>query len=40
MANLRFKKPFSDDEEGDDDAHGTLDELRLEPKFEVLWNWL
>lgn len=40
VANLSFKKPFSNDEEGGADANGTLDEVHLEPKFQALWNWI
>ena len=40
VANLSFKKPFLDDEEGGSDSYGALREVQLEPKFEKLWNRL
>jgi hypothetical protein len=40
VANLSFKKPFLDDEEGCFISHGALCEMQPEPMLEHLWTWL
>ena len=40
VANLSFKKPFSDDEKGGFTSNGTRCEAQLEPMLEDLRQWL
>jgi len=40
VANLSFKKPFLDNEEGCFTSYGALRELQPEPMLEHLWIWL
>lgn len=40
VANLSFKKPFLDNEEGCFTSYGAQREVRPEPTLEHLWTWL
>jgi len=40
VANLSFKKPFLDNEEGCFTSYGAQREAQLEPALEHLWKWL
>lgn len=40
VANLSFKKPFLDNEEGCFTSYGAQREVQHEPTLEVLWTWL